>query len=96
MRQTRRLIKWVDALSAQPTGSIPAACGSWPETKAVYQLLDNPAVEWREILEVHTTQMVARMAGQPMVLKTTPFIFGWHLETTLFKYPYLYNQCILQ
>ena len=67
-RRTHRLIKLVDALSAQPTGSIPLACGGWPETKAAYRLLDNPAVEWREILEVHTTRTVERMAGQPVVL----------------------------
>lgn len=67
-RRTQRLIKLVDDLSARPTGSIPQACGGWAETKAAYRLLDNPAVEWREILEVHTTRTVARMAGQPVVL----------------------------
>ncbi len=67
-RQTHRLIKLVDDLSAQPTGSIPLACGGWPETKAAYRLLDNPAVEWREILDVHTQRTVERMAGQPVVL----------------------------
>ena len=67
-RRTERLIKLVDDLSAQPTGSIPLACGGWPETKAAYRLLDNPAVEWREILEVHTQRTVERMQGQPVVL----------------------------
>jgi hypothetical protein len=67
-RRTQRLIKRVDDLSAQPTGSIPLACGGWPETKAAYRLLDNPAVEWREILEVHTQRTVERMQGQPVVL----------------------------
>jgi len=64
-RRTRRLIKLVDELSAQPTGSIPLACGGWAETKAAYRWLDNPAVDWREILEVHTQQTVVRMQGQP-------------------------------
>ena len=67
-RRTQRLIKLVDDLSAQPTGSIPLACGGWPETKAAYRLLDNPAVEWREILDVHTARTVERMAGQLVVL----------------------------
>ena len=67
-RRTQRLIKLVDALSGQPTGSIPQACGGWPETKAAYRLLDNLAVAWREILEVHTTRTVARMADRPIVL----------------------------
>jgi hypothetical protein len=67
-RRTQRLIKLVDDLSAVPTGSIPRASGGWAETKAAYRLLDNPAVEWREILEVHTTRTVERMAGQPVAL----------------------------
>ncbi|MCP5197368.1 MAG: IS4 family transposase [Gammaproteobacteria bacterium] len=67
-RRTHWLINRVDDLSAQPTGSTPLACGGWLETKAAYGLLDNPAVDWREILEVHTTRTVERMAGQPIVL----------------------------
>ena len=67
-RRTRRLIKRVDALSAPPTGSIPLACGGWSETQAAYRLLDNPAVEWREILDVHTRRTVERKVGQAMVL----------------------------
>jgi hypothetical protein len=66
-RRTHRLIKLVDDLSAQPTGSIPQACGGWPETQAAYRLLDNPAVEGREILDVHTRRTVERMVGQPVV-----------------------------
>ncbi|MEZ5580084.1 MAG: transposase DNA-binding-containing protein [Candidatus Competibacteraceae bacterium] len=49
-------------------GSIPLAYGGWSETKAAYRLLDNPAVEWREILEVHTQRTVERLAGQSVVL----------------------------
>ena len=66
-RRTRRLIKLVDDLSAQPTGSIPVACEGWAETKAAYRLLDNPATDWREILEVHTQRTVERMQGQSVV-----------------------------
>lgn len=67
-RRTQRLIKLVDDLSVQPTGSIPVACGGWAETKAAYRLLDNPALDWRTILDVHTQQTVVRMQGQPVVL----------------------------
>jgi hypothetical protein len=67
-RRTLRLIKLVDDLSAQPTGSMPLACGGWPETKAAYRLLDNPALDWREVLEVHTERTGERMQGQPVVL----------------------------
>lgn len=67
-RRTQRLIKLVEDLSAQPTGSIPLASGGWGETKAAYRLLDNPAVDWRAILEVHTQRTGERMQGQPVVL----------------------------
>ena len=67
-RRTRRLIKLVEDLSARPTGSIPVASGGWAETKAAYRLLDNPAVEWRALLEEHTERTIERMAGRPVVL----------------------------
>ena len=67
-RRTRRLIKLVEDLSVVPTGSIPRASGGWAETKAAYRLLDNPALEWRAILEVHTQRTVERLEGQPVVL----------------------------
>jgi hypothetical protein len=68
VRRTRRLIQLVENLSAQPLGSIPVASGGWAETKAAYRLLDNPALEWRELLEVHTQRTRERMIGQPVVL----------------------------
>ena len=67
-RRTQRLIRWVDDRSAQPTGSIPLASGGWAETKAAYRRLDNEALDWREILEVHTGRTAERMQGCPFVL----------------------------
>jgi len=67
-RRTRRLIRLMDDLSAQPTGSIPLASGGWAETKAAYRLLDNDALDWREILEVHTQHTAERMQGCRFVL----------------------------
>ena len=67
-RRSRRLIRLVEDLSAHPLGSIPVASGGWAETKAAYRLLDNPALDWREMLEVHTMRTRERMAGHPVVL----------------------------
>lgn len=67
-RRRRRLIRLTEALAAQPRGSIPLASGGWPETKAAYRLLDNPALEWREILEAHTQRTQERMQGEAVVL----------------------------
>ncbi|WP_374727164.1 transposase DNA-binding-containing protein, partial [Candidatus Competibacter denitrificans] len=54
VRRRTRLIRLVDALSAHPSGSIPVVSGGFAQTKAAYRLLENPALDWREILEVHT------------------------------------------
>ena len=67
-RRDKRLIKLVDDLSAQPALSIPQACGGWPESKAAYRLLGNPALEWRTLLDVHTDCTIERAQGQPVVL----------------------------
>jgi hypothetical protein len=67
-RRNRRLIKRVEDLAAQPTASIPLASGGWAEVKAAYRLLDNPAVDWRDLLEVHTVQTGGRLQGHPVVL----------------------------
>jgi hypothetical protein len=61
VRRTKRLIRLMEALWAYPTGSIPVASGGWAETKAAYRLLDNPALEWRDVLEVHTERTAERM-----------------------------------
>jgi hypothetical protein len=68
VRRMRRLIKLVEDLSARPTGSIPVASGGWAETKAAYRLLDNDALDWREVLEVHTRRTGERLQGHPVVL----------------------------
>jgi len=58
----------VEDLSARPTGSIPLASGGWAETKAAYRLLDTEALDWRELLEVHTERTRERLEDQPVVL----------------------------
>ena len=67
-RRNLRLIKLVEELSAQPTGSIPLAWGGWAETKAAYRLLAHPALDGQELLEVHTERTCERMRGHPVVL----------------------------
>jgi hypothetical protein len=68
LRLTKRLIRLVDDLSAHPTKSIPLACGGLAETKAAYRLLDNPAVDWRGLLEAHGEPTIGRMAREARVL----------------------------
>lgn len=65
---TKRLVRLVDDLSAQPTASIPAACGGWAETKAAYRLLDNEALDWRAVLAAHGGPTLERMGREARVL----------------------------
>lgn len=52
-RLNRRARQVLAKLGERPTASIPAACGSWPETKAAYRLLDQPQVTAQQLLEPH-------------------------------------------
>ena len=67
-RRTKRLIRLMEGLWAHPSGHIPVASGGFAQTKAAYRLLENPVLEWREILEVHTQRTVERLAGQAVGL----------------------------
>jgi hypothetical protein len=67
-RLTKRLIRLVDDLSAEPTKSIPLACGGWAETQAAYRLLDHDAMDWRAILAAHGGPTAARMGRKARVL----------------------------
>jgi hypothetical protein len=67
-RLNRRTALLAERLAAQPTASIPAACGGWAETQAAYRLLSDEDVEWAGILAPHLTRTMQRMAAHPVVL----------------------------
>ena len=67
-RRNKRAIRLVERLSAQPTASVPQACGDWADTMAAYRFFDNEAVDWRAILGAHTDCARARMAEHEVVL----------------------------
>lgn len=63
-RRVRRLVKIAAALAAEPSGTLPAALGTWPELKAAYRLLDNPALTFDKILQPHWVQ-TQKSCSQP-------------------------------
>jgi IS4 transposase len=67
-RRNKRAIRLVERLSAQPTASVPQACGDWADTMAAYRFFDNEDVDWRAILGAHTDCAKTRMAGHEVVL----------------------------
>src|SRR5262249_53314381 len=67
-RLTERLIYTAELLAAQPTASIPQACGRWAATKGAYRLFDNAQTTPAAILAAHREATLARMKGQAVVL----------------------------
>jgi hypothetical protein len=79
-RLARRLRRLLDQLSAAPGKPIPAACGDWAATKAVYRFFDNPRVTEHSILAGHFAAAAAPVAaseGPILILQdTTEFIYS--------------------
>src|SRR5688572_19280929 len=83
-RRQRRLVRLVEALSAQPGASVPQAMGDWAATKGAYRFWDSDAVTAAAILAPHQARSVARTAGQARVLvvqDTTSLDFSAHPQT---------------
>jgi len=67
-RREKRLIQVMESLAAQPQASIPSAAQGWAETKAAYRLMENPALDWRAVLEMHAGRTEERILQyQPKV-----------------------------
>ena len=67
-RRNKRAIRLVERLSAQPTASVPQACGDWADTTAAYRFFNNEAVHWQAILGAHIDCAIKRMAAHEVVL----------------------------
>jgi hypothetical protein len=84
-RLNRRLARLVGDLAAQPSHSIPLACGSWPATKAAYRFWNNQAVHPADILAAHSRRTRDRLPadGQPVlaIQDTTLLNFSHHPGT---------------
>lgn len=84
-RRTRRLVRLIEALAAQPTAGVPQACGDWAATKAAYRLWASPQVTREAIMGAHAERTAARLAGHRLVLAlqdTTSLDFTAHPRTT--------------
>jgi Transposase DNA-binding/Transposase Tn5 dimerisation domain len=67
-RRSHRLQNIVVRFAAQPTASIPKACGSWKDTKATYRFFSNPQIRPADLIAPHQEQTRQRSAQQPVVL----------------------------
>ena len=83
-RLEQRLHQLVALLGAQPSASIPQACGDWPATKGAYRFFDNNRVAHGAIMASHRDACQERMqeAGMVLVLQdTTTLDYTAHPDT---------------
>src|SRR4051794_17614367 len=84
-RLNKRLAHLVEDLAAQPTASVPQACGDWKDTKAAYRFWSNPRVSPAAILEPHVDSTAGRVRDHDVVLAvqdTSEANFTAHPGTT--------------
>jgi hypothetical protein len=67
-RRNERAKALLTRLAENPTASIPQACRGWAETMGAYRFVENPAVDWREILQPHWDCTRERMREHAVVL----------------------------
>ncbi len=67
-RLNRRLAEVLSQLAAQPTASIPAACGGRAEMVAAYRFCENEKTSFERVLQPHSDATRQRMAAQPVVI----------------------------
>lgn len=78
-RLRARLVKIAAAFMAQPTQSIPQACGAFSQAKAAYRFFANDSIRADTLLEGHLEQTLRRASAQPLVLvaqDTTSLSYG--------------------
>jgi hypothetical protein len=83
-RLNRRLVRLVEDLAAQPTASVPRACGHWAATKAAYRFWGSARVKPEAIQAAHRQSTVERVRGHGTILviqDTTDLNFTHHPAT---------------
>jgi Transposase DNA-binding/Transposase Tn5 dimerisation domain len=84
-RLSQRLVLLASQLAADPSASIPKACGPWGQSKAAYRFFDNDKVNEDNLLEPHYQSTKERLRDHPVVLAvqdTTQIDFTSHPQTT--------------
>lgn len=85
VRRNQRLARLVMDLAAQPSASVPEACGNWAETKAAYRLWANAEVAPEAIRVAQRDATLRRLRGRSRILilqDTTDLDFRTHPATT--------------
>jgi Druantia protein DruA/Transposase Tn5 dimerisation domain/Transposase DNA-binding len=83
-RLTHRLVEYGRARFAQPTATLPQACGSRASTKAAYRLLQHPTASLEQFLSGHFEATLSRATRESVVLAiqdTTSLNYTTHPAT---------------
>lgn len=67
-RRNKRLVRIVEDLAAQPTSSVPQACGSIAATTAAYDFWNSPYFEADDIRNAHIKSTLSRIKEHETVL----------------------------
>jgi hypothetical protein len=67
-RRNRRVVQMIGQLSANPTASIPKACGNAADTKAAYRALGSEEISAEEIRLAHARATAERTRGLQRVI----------------------------
>lgn len=67
-RLTQRAMKVAAAFLDHPQESIPAACGSWADTKGVYRFFNHQKITNQSILHSHYQETHARCNSESTIL----------------------------
>ena len=67
-RLNKRIVKIASTLLQHPQNSIPQACKTWSDTKAVYRFFANNKVNSQNMLSSHIVETVNRCSSFPTVL----------------------------
>jgi len=83
-RLSQRLVILASQLAANPSASIPQACGPWGQSKAAYRFFDNDKVTEYDLLAPHFQNTKERLKDHPVVLAvqdTTQIDYTSHPHT---------------
>ncbi len=80
-RRSRRAVKLLDALAAQPAESVPTACRTWAATKAAYRFWSSERIKPDAIRAAHQKSTIERIQQHQVILAiqdTTTLDFTHH------------------
>jgi len=73
IRRSRRLVKVASELSKKSQGTLPGTFSNWAQLKAAYRLLENPSINYHQIIEPHwvRTRDASRQHGEYLLVEDT-------------------------